>query len=58
MSKKPTKQSRRTTVRKNRQRRTRIQARALLGNWLKTPEGQRARQLRDAAMMRAITEQF
>lgn len=56
--KKATKQSRKTKRRKDRQARVWQQAETMLNNWLKTPQGHRAEQLRNAALMTALGRQF
>jgi formamidopyrimidine-DNA glycosylase len=56
MMRKNTKQTRRTAARKARQQAATQRARQLLDNWLKTPEGRRAHQLRAAAIMRALLD--
>lgn len=56
--KKQTKQSRKTKQRKDQQRRMHQQAESRLNDWLRTPAGIRARQLRDAALIGALRLQF
>lgn len=56
--KKQTKQSRKTKQRKDRQARIRQRAESLFQDWLRTPHGRRAEQLRNAALLTAVARQF